>query len=258
MNDLSTTNGGTLIEVPEPSPSMRGCLARVKTVTRFGTDDNPRDDAEIAAGEWITPKWVSESLRDEAARLLPVYERAATAVSDQTFQRWLNVLWLGLPKANGGAERWDAIKVVYAALLDDFPAACFSKRTLRDARDRFKFFPSTNELAAFLTTYRNEVTNAVYRLRVISKTTTERENWTEAPVRPKRTEQELRQVGDICAGIRTTLDENTKATRRGGAMPRRADRPTAAPTAKELDEARAGMPPKQPEPAEPTEPEAVA
>jgi hypothetical protein len=207
MNDLSTTNGGgSLLEVPEISPSMRNCLARVKTIARYGTDDNPRDSAEFDAGEWIAPTWVSESLRDEAARLLPVYERAAFTVPDQTFQRWLNVLWLGLPKANGGAEKWEAIKLVYAAMLDDFPAACFNKRTMREARDRFRFFPGTNELAGFLTKYRTEAANAVYRLRVIAHTTTQRPNWTAAQEdRPKKTEQELRHVADLCATIRENL-----------------------------------------------------
>lgn len=248
MNDLSTTNGGgSLLEVPEMSPSLRGCLARVKTIARYGTDDNPRDSAEFLAGEWIEPKWVSQWLADEAARLLPIYERAAMPVSDQTFQRWLNVLWLGLPKANGGAEKWDAVKVVYAALLDDFPAACFSKRTLQAARDRFKFFPGTNELAAFLGRYRNDADNAVYRLRVVSRTTTERPNWTEAP-KVGRTAEELRHVGDVCAGIRATLDAATNATRRGAALPRGAGKPGPAPTVAELDAARGAMPPRPAEP----------
>jgi hypothetical protein len=205
MNDLTRSGpGGSLVEVPEMSQPLRGCVDRCRTVSRFMGDEDDKPEATITA-EWITPKWVSESLRDEAARLLPFYDRLSMTVSEQSMLRWLNVLWMALPKGRGMATDWEAVKTVYTAMLDDFPALCFSKRSMIAARDRFKWFPSTNELAAFLTPYRTEINNAVFRLRVISKTTTERGNWTPAPERPKRTEAELRSVADICAGIRDNL-----------------------------------------------------
>lgn len=205
MNDVTRSGtGGSLVEVPEMSPSLRGCVDRTRNVSRFLGDEDSRQEAAVMA-TWIEPKWVSESLRDEAARLLPFYEGLATATSEQSLLRWLNVLWMALPKARGTPETWEAIKVVYAAMLDDFPALCFSKRSMRAARDRFKFFPSTNELSEFLTPYRTEIANAVYRLRVIAHTTTERGNWSEAPKTSGRTPEDLRAVGEICQGIRATL-----------------------------------------------------
>lgn len=186
------------------SVPLRGCVDRCRNVSRFLGGEDERPEAAVQA-EWIAPKWVSESLRDEAVRLLPFYDRLSMTVSEQSMLRWLNVLWSALPKGRGMVNDWDAVKVVYPAMLDDFPALCFSKRSMMAARDRFKWFPGTNELAEFLTPYRNEVANTVYRLRVISKTTTERGNWTPAPERPKRTEAELRSVADICAGIRQNL-----------------------------------------------------
>jgi hypothetical protein len=216
-------------------------------------DEDDKPEATITA-EWITPTWVSESLRDEAARLLPFYDRLSMTVSEQSMLRWLNVLWTALPKGRGMANDWDAVKVVYAAMLDDFPALCFSKRSMMAARDRFKWFPSTNELAEFLTPYRNEIHNAVYRLRVISKTTTERGTWTAAPERPPRTEAELRAVADICAAIRAGLDsakptptakavqdpEAVKAAQRAYSMARPPAPETPAPAA-DPDERLAGM-----------------
>lgn len=205
MNDLTRTGpGGSLVEVPEMSQPLRGCVDRCRTVSRFLGDEDDKPEAAITA-EWITPKWVSESLRDEAARLLPFYDRLSMTVSEQTMLRWLNVLWAALPKGRGMANDWEAVKVVYTAMLDDFPALCFSKRSMMAARDRFKWFPSTNELAEFLTPYRTEINNAVFRLRVISKTTTERGNWAPAPERPKKTEAELRQVADIMETIHQNL-----------------------------------------------------
>lgn len=205
MNDVTRSGpGGSLVEVPEMSQPLRGCVDRCRTVSRFlgGEDDKP--EAAITA-EWIAPKWVSESLRDEAARLLPFYDNLSMTVSEQSMLRWLNVLWAALPKGRGMVNDWDAVKVVYPAMLDDFPALCFSKRTMMAARDRFKWFPSTNELAEFLAPYRTEISNAVYRLRVISKTATERGNRTPAPERPKRTEAELRQVADCMVTIHQNL-----------------------------------------------------
>lgn len=205
MNDVTRSGaGGSLVEVPEMSKPLRDCVDRSRTVSRFLGGEDDRPEAAVTE-EWVTPKWVSESLRDEAARLLPFYDNLSMTVSEQSMLRWLNVLWAALPKGRGMANDWDAVKVVYTAMLDDFPALCFSKRSMMAARDRFKWFPSTNELAAFLTPYRNEIHNAVFRLRVISKTTTERGNWTPEPERPKHTEQELRQVAEVCATIREHL-----------------------------------------------------
>lgn len=212
MNDVTRAGpGGSLVEVPEMSRPLRGCVDRCRSATRFLGGEDDRPEAAVTA-EWITPKWVSEALRDEAARLLPFYERLSMAVSEQSMLRWLNVLWMALPKARGTVPDWEAVKVVYPAMLDDFPALCFSKRSMVAARDRFKWFPGTNELAAFLVPYRNEITNATYRLRVIAHTTTERPNWTEAP-KVGRTAEELRQVGEACDGIRATLDAGTRAMR---------------------------------------------
>jgi hypothetical protein len=211
MNDVtqSGTGSGSLIEVPAMSPVLRRCVDRCQKQSRFLGDEDSRLDSEVM-DTWIPPKWVSEALRDEAARLLPVYERWSQAVSEQTLQRWVNVLWVGLPKAKGTPETWEAVKIVYFAMLDDFPALCFSKRSMMAARDRFKFFPGTNELAAFLLPYRNDVTNTVYRLRVIAHTTTERGNFTAAPEERKgRTEQELQAVGDICKGIYAGLERKS-------------------------------------------------
>jgi hypothetical protein len=203
-HDITTSTGGLLMEVPELSEPLRRCLARTETIARYSTDAAPGPDgAEFHAGNWIAPKWVSQSLADEAARLLPLYERALTPVPDQTFQRWLNVLWVGLPKAAGSSERWEAVKLVYAALLDDFPVACFTKRTLRAARDRFRFFPGTTDLASFLGPYRVEAENAVSRLRVVAHTTTRRPTFEEAP--PPKTEEDIRAVGEICDQIRAQL-----------------------------------------------------
>jgi hypothetical protein len=204
MNDVTRTgSNGSLIEVAEMSAPLRGCVDRCRSVSRFLGGEDERQEAAVQA-EWIAPQWVSERLRDEAARLLPFYERLAGTVSEQSLMRWLNVLWMALPKARGTVPDWDAVRVVYWAMLDDFPALCFSKRSMNAARDRFKFFPSTHELAAFLTPYRNEVTNTVYRLRVIAHTTTERSRPEEVK-RPGRTPEELRMVEECMAQIHANL-----------------------------------------------------
>jgi hypothetical protein len=204
MNELTRTgNGGSLVEVPTMSEPLRGCVSRTRAVVRFVGAEDDRQESDFTPA-WIEPTWVSERLQDEAQQLLPFYERLAFTTGDQSLLRWLSMLWTALPKARDTATDWEAVKLAYAGMLGDFPAICFSKRTMRAARDKFRWFPSAHDLAEFLTPFRNEVTNTVFRLRVIAHTTTQRPK-PEEPKRPGRTQEELQAVAECMANIRAAL-----------------------------------------------------
>lgn len=60
--------------------------------------------------------------------------------------------------------------VAYASLLDDYPRACFTRKTLGAAGRRFKkFFPSFGELCEFLDDTKGELRVKVDRLQRIAK-----------------------------------------------------------------------------------------
>jgi hypothetical protein len=204
MNELTRTgNGGSLVEVPTMSEPLHRCVSRTRVVARFLGAEDDRQESDFMPA-WIEPKWVSESLQDEAQQMLPFYERLAFTTGDQSLLRWLSMLWTALPKARDTATDWEAVKLAYAGMLSDFPAICFSKRTMRAARDKFRWFPSAHDLAEFLTPFRNEVTNTVFRLRVIAHTTTQRPKPEEVK-RPGRTPEELRAVAECMANIHANL-----------------------------------------------------
>jgi hypothetical protein len=204
MNDLTRTGtGGPLVEVPQMSEPLRGCVSRTRAVSRFMGAEDDRQESDFMP-TWIEPTWVSERLRDEAQQMLPFYERLAFTTGEQSLLRWLSMLWTALPKARDASTDWEAIKLAYTGMLGDFPAICFSKRTMRAARDRFRWFPSAHDLAEFLTPFRNEVTNTVYRLRVIAHTTPQRPKPEELK-RSGRTPEEQRRVDEIMATIHATL-----------------------------------------------------
>jgi hypothetical protein len=45
----------------------------------------------------------------------------------------------------------------YVDMLEEYPAGCFTKRTLRQAAETFKFFPSYAELVEFLNPIRSDI-----------------------------------------------------------------------------------------------------
>lgn len=204
MNELTRTgNGGSLVEVPTMSEPLHRCVSRTRVVARFVGAEDDRQESDFMP-TWIEPTWVSERLQDEAQQMLPFYERLAFTTGEQSLLRWLSMLWTALPKARDTATDWEAVKLAYAGMLGDFPAICFSKRTMRAARDKFRWFPSAHDLAEFLTPFRNEVSNTVFRLRVIAHTTTQRPR-PEEPKRPGRTPEELQAVAECMANIHANL-----------------------------------------------------
>jgi hypothetical protein len=215
MNELTRTgNGGSLVEVPTMSEPLHRCVSRTRAVARFLGAEDDRQESDFMPA-WIEPKWVSESLRDEAEQMLPFYERLAFTTGDQSLLRWLSMLWTALPKARDTATDWEAVKLAYVGMLSDFPAICFSKRTMRAARDKFRWFPSAHDLAEFLTPFRNEVTNTVFRLRVIAHTTTQRPK-PEEERREKPSEEEQRRVREIVGRIDAEEPRVSRAVMRGG------------------------------------------
>lgn len=204
MNGLTRTGtGGPLVEVPQMSEPLHRCVSRTRAVVRFVGAEDDRQESDFMPA-WIEPTWVSERLQDEAQQMLPFYERLAFTTGEQSLLRWLSMLWTALPKARDTATDWEAVKLAYAGMLGDFPAICFSKRTMRAARDKFRWFPSAHDLAEFLTPFRNEVTNTVFRLRVIAHTTTQRPKPEEVK-RPGRTPEELRAVEECMVKIHAAL-----------------------------------------------------
>ncbi|HXQ41622.1 MAG TPA: hypothetical protein VN821_10155 [Candidatus Udaeobacter sp.] len=97
---------------------------------------------------WRPPSQASPALKAEAARALEAAERALAPASAETMGRWLASL--GLLCAGAMAAQEARAKIGAYASLMDYPPACFTKATLREAGRRFKWLPSYAELAALL------------------------------------------------------------------------------------------------------------
>jgi hypothetical protein len=97
---------------------------------------------------WTAPVEITPQLRDEAEAGLRSLRVAMQPPPAPTMRKWLatlGTLTAGKVDAEDAATRIDA----FVGMLD-YPAQCFTKRTLDAAARRFRWFPSFAELAEFL------------------------------------------------------------------------------------------------------------
>jgi hypothetical protein len=232
-------------------------------------------------GTWALPDEIPETVVAECRRWLASHEAASGYANEGRIKFWLVRLLSGLP-GDHSAETVELKMAAFIFALGDKRAFCFDDATLRLAMKRFKFWPSSAELIEFADDMESRVRQQARRAQKVADTGARRPGQQgtggkidiEASMRRMREKQErenrelaeklgvkrmeppprLLGESDRAWGARIHeagqrhVAEGLKALRR---------KPTAAPTAAELDAAREAMKPKQPEPAESAEPEAV-
>lgn len=168
-----TKSGGGLTEAPKLSPELRKILQRRKVVPDYGGDDGvSAGGGNFRDGVWEQPEWVDARDRDEAAKALPGYEAMLRPwTHDQIRQQFLLPLWNVTKHQND--TNWDAVAIVYPMFLDAMPGWCFRRdRLMLAAQHAFAWFPTVQELVAFMEPDRQAIIAEAANLKKISETTT--------------------------------------------------------------------------------------
>lgn len=239
------------------------------------TEDGASYEAD---GTWKLPDEIPETVVAECRRWLASHEASSGYADEGRIKFWLLRLLGGLP-GDPPAEVVSMKMAAYVFALGDKRAFVFDDSTLRLAMGRFKFWPSPAELIEFADEMESRVRRQAQRAQKVADTGARRPG-TEGKI---DIESSMRRMREKQAAENLELAEKlgVKPSEPPPRLPGETDRqwggriyeqgllmavegfksvnrkPTAAPTAKELDEARAGMQPKEPEPAESTEQEAV-
>jgi len=123
---------------------------------------------ETREGVWTPPVVVPPSMSAEARAALGTMEQTVlTTAGLETVRKWL--VALGNVTASAATEDEARVKVTaMLGLLDDYPAGCFTKSTLRHAASSFTFFPSFAELSKLLDGEAGRLRTRADRLRVIA------------------------------------------------------------------------------------------
>jgi hypothetical protein len=106
---------------------------------------------------------------DEAAIHLPVIADGLRPAPEKIMRQWL--IALGNVCA-GQISKDDAGNKInaYVKLFEELPISIFSKATLREAAEQFKFFPSFAEISAFLKARAFRAHQAHERLEALANT----------------------------------------------------------------------------------------
>lgn len=171
--DVTKSGGGSLSEAPKLSPELQKILNRRKVVASYGGDDGVGSHgANFSDGVWDQPEWVDARERDEAKAKLPGFDPLLRPwTHDQIRQQFLLPLW-GATKHQGDAS-WDAVSIVYPMFLDSMPGWCFRRdRLLLASQHVFSWFPSVQELVAFMEPDRRAIVDRVEMLRKVSESPT--------------------------------------------------------------------------------------
>lgn len=170
--DITKSGGGLLTEVPKLSPEMQKILQRRKVVTSYGGDDGMASSgAEFRDGVWEPPEWVDGRERDEAKQALPGWEMHLRPAPLDRIREFLMFLWNSTK--HHPDMRWEGVEKIYPMMLDGHPGWCFRPERLKlAAQQAFTWFPSVQELVAFMEPDRQAILGRVAALRKVSETTT--------------------------------------------------------------------------------------
>lgn len=165
-----TRGSGTLAEAPKLSPELAHILGKRKIVANYGGDDGlSSSGAEFRDGVWDRPEWVDQRESDEAAKALPSFEAMLRPPTQERIRDFLLMLWNATK--HQGDMRWEAVETIYPMMLDSHPAWCFRPERLKlAAQHGFTWFPSVQELVAFMEPDRRAIMERVESLRKVSET----------------------------------------------------------------------------------------
>lgn len=161
--------GGSLSEAPKLSPELTRILGKRKVVPNYGGDDGMSSaGADFRDGVWDQPEWVDQRDRDEAAKALPAYEAMLKPTTHERIRDFLLMLWNATKHTS--EMTWEAVERVYPMMLDAHPGWCFRPERLKlAAMHAFTWFPSVQELVAFMEPDRQAILQRVEALRKVSE-----------------------------------------------------------------------------------------
>jgi hypothetical protein len=166
-----TKGGGALAEAPKLSPELTRILGKRKVVPSYGSDEGVGyGGGEFRDGVWDQPEWVDQRDRDEAAKALPGYEAMLRPITQERIRDFLLMLWHATK--HQADTQWEAVETVYPMMLDSHPGWCFRPERLKLAAHAFTWFPSVQELVAFMEPDRRGIIERVESLRKVSETPT--------------------------------------------------------------------------------------
>lgn len=137
----------------------------------YGTDEHQAYGAELRTMPWQPPATISRELIEAATdRLVELAYRMDPAKPDK-IREWMYELGMvcAVP-ANVSADDADTKIRILTRLAGDMPAAVFGQTSMQRAVERFKFFPTGNEMLEFLRSERDRLNSHVFRLEQIVKT----------------------------------------------------------------------------------------
>lgn len=111
--------------------------------------DAPPHGAELRAGRWELPVRITADMCAEAHRWLQQHRERSGFVQSGVLQQWLAIVISGSARRPGDDIDEAARLRALMFAVEEHPAYCFTKTTLRQAQRRFKFLPTPAELLEF-------------------------------------------------------------------------------------------------------------
>jgi hypothetical protein len=136
--------------------SLSACLSeaiRSPMVTVVGGTpegfDAPVHGADLREGRWEPPATITADMVVEANRWRQQHDQRSGWVQQGVLKQWLAIVITGSARRPGDDVDEAARLSALMFAVEEHPAFCFTKGTLRDAQRRFKFLPTPAELLAF-------------------------------------------------------------------------------------------------------------
>jgi hypothetical protein len=166
----ASTNGVASDGSTSDAEQLRKALAD-SLAPSYGSDDQPPvGGMQFRETAWQLPAVITEGMCAEAERMLGETQRMNEPAEKVGAVRWLASLGLTVAGAAIRAEDANAKAEALWMVLEDFPAGCFTKATLKRAVAKFLGFPSGQELVAFLKDEQRRIRTRDERLMAIVAT----------------------------------------------------------------------------------------
>lgn len=111
--------------------------------------DAPPHGADLREGRWEPPATITADMVVEANRWREQHNQRSGWVQQGVLKQWMSILISG--SARRQADDVDDAARLSALMfaVEEHPAFCFTKGSLRDAQRRFKFLPTPAEMLEF-------------------------------------------------------------------------------------------------------------
>lgn len=128
--------------------AIRSPVVAVSGATPEGYDA-PVHGADLREGRWEPPATITPDMVVEANRWRQQHDQRSGWVQPGVLKQWLAILITGSAKRQADDVDEAARLSALMFAVEEHPAYCFTKSTLRDAQRRFKFLPTPAELLEF-------------------------------------------------------------------------------------------------------------